>query len=55
MHLTPSQEQFTFRTLPSKSKKTRTEGPLNLPQIQRHIFINCQDQVLAQVLTLRPS
>ena len=32
--------------------KTRTEGPLNLPQIQRHIFINCQDQVLAQVLTL---
>jgi len=21
--------------------KTRTEGPLNLPQIHRHIFISC--------------
>ena len=24
-----------------KERKTRTEGPLNLPQIHRHIFTNC--------------
>ena len=24
-----------------KERKTRTEGPLNLPQILRHIFTNC--------------
>ena len=27
--------------LSSWSKLTRTEGPLNLPQIHRHIFISC--------------
>ena len=33
---------------------TRTEGPLNLPQIQGLIFINCRDanQVKGQVLAL---
>ena len=39
-------------TDPTYEIKTRTEGPLNLPQIQRHIIIICRDANQVQFLTL---